>query len=113
MNANSIHLIISKSLQRKLPYSTKPKLTPSRNKKGRQTYRQQRAVLLEPHERKTLGLLSQLSALENERMKKRKEKHAEVQAKYQKRVAKETQVKTERLNRAKMETLAKQSRREK
>ena len=41
-------LVIPKSLQRELPYSTKPKLTPSRNKKGRQTYRQQRAVLLEP-----------------------------------------------------------------
>ena len=104
--ANSIH----SSFQS--PYNENCHTPPNPNsflvarKRVSQTYRQQRAVILEPHERKTLGLLSQLSALENERLRKRKEKEGRGSDKHQKQVAKEAEMKTEKLNRAKMETLA-------
>lgn len=54
--------------QAALPFKTKPKLEPKRTRK---TLEQKRAVVLEPHERKTYQLLQQLNTIRNDKSKKR------------------------------------------
>lgn len=101
-------LVIPHSLQRALPFATKPKLDASRRGK-KQTYRQQRAVMLEPHEKRALSLLQQLSTLDRQRREKRKEKHRAALDKHAKKQTREQQVKEEKLRRAIKQSIAKQS----
>ena len=102
-------LVIPKSLQRDLPFESKPKQRhPARSKP---TYRQQRAIMLEPQERKALGLLSQLSALEKERQRKRKSKREQEQEKHRTKQASDKKIYEERISRLKRETIAKKQRR--
>ncbi|CAG9466424.1 unnamed protein product [Pedinophyceae sp. YPF-701] len=66
-------LRIPASLQRELPFKSKPKLEPKRKTK---TLEQRRAVVLEPEEKRMATLLQQLNAIRNEKAKKRREADA-------------------------------------
>lgn len=101
-------LVIPRSLQRALPFASKPKLDASRRDK-KPTYRQQRAVMLEPHEKRALSLLQQLGTLDRQRREKRKQKHREALDKHAKKQTREQQVKEEKLRNAIKRTIAKQA----
>ncbi|XP_010673096.1 uncharacterized protein LOC104889551 isoform X2 [Beta vulgaris subsp. vulgaris] len=66
-------LVIPKSLQEALPFSSKPKDIP----KGRRPLEARRAVVAEPHERKTQKLLQHLQLIRHNKEKKRKQKEEE------------------------------------
>ncbi|KAI7933089.1 hypothetical protein MJO29_017036 [Puccinia striiformis f. sp. tritici] len=70
-------LKIPKKLQSSLPFATKPKYQKPQTKP---TYLQQRTVLLQPEERKTLGVLQQAQAVTKARIQKRKETKAQKNA---------------------------------
>ncbi|GIL90192.1 hypothetical protein Vretimale_16386 [Volvox reticuliferus] len=75
-------LKVPKLLQAALPFKTKPKLEPKRKRK---TLEQKRAVVMEPAEKKAYTLIQQLSAIRNEKTRKRQElskrRHAQYEAK--------------------------------
>ncbi|KAG0147162.1 hypothetical protein CROQUDRAFT_43286 [Cronartium quercuum f. sp. fusiforme G11] len=66
-------LKVPKKLQAALPFASKPKLLKSQSKP---TYLQQRAVVMEPNEKKALGILQQAQAVSKIRVLKRKESKA-------------------------------------
>jgi len=70
-------LKIPKKLQSSLPFASKPKHQKPQTKP---TYLQQRTVLLQPEERKTLGALQQAQAVTKARIQKRKETKAKKNA---------------------------------
>lgn len=67
-------LVIPKSLQKDLPFISKPKDIPSRR---RGLLSDRRAVIMEPHERKTRKLLQHLQLIRHDKEKKRKQKEQE------------------------------------
>ncbi|KAJ3733295.1 GTP binding protein [Lentinula guzmanii] len=72
-------LVIPKSLQKQLPYKSKPKLMLKQGGSGsdgkrRQNYLQKRAVVLEPEEKRAVALLQQIRALRKDQVQRRKEK---------------------------------------
>ncbi|PSC76713.1 ribosome biogenesis BMS1-like protein [Micractinium conductrix] len=66
-------LRVPKSLQAALPFKTKPKLEQARKHKSLE---QKRAVVLEPGERRTASLVSQLNAIRNQKAVARREQRA-------------------------------------
>jgi ribosome biogenesis protein BMS1 len=79
-------LKVPRKLQASLPYASKPKLMKAQSKK---TYMQQRAVVMEPEERKAIALLQQIRALRKDQVARRKEKQNERKETHRKKVAKE------------------------
>ncbi|KAF9220471.1 DUF663-domain-containing protein [Gyrodon lividus] len=86
-------LKIPKKLQASLPYASKPKLMKAQSNK---TYMQQRAVVMEPEERKAIALLQQIRALRKDQVTRRKEKQNERKEVHRKKVAKEEALKGEK-----------------
>ncbi|KAM0793215.1 hypothetical protein ACM66B_000683 [Microbotryomycetes sp. NB124-2] len=79
-------LKVPKKLQAALPFASKPKMqAPQRNK----TYMQQRAVVMEPDDKKALALLQQVQAISRDKEQKRKEKKLETKAARAKKLAKQ------------------------
>jgi ribosome biogenesis protein BMS1 len=72
-------LKIPKSLERELPFASKPKVLP---KRSNSTYLTKRAVILEPHEKKQVTLLQQLATISHDKQAKRKVKKREERTKY-------------------------------
>ncbi|KAG9315546.1 hypothetical protein JVU11DRAFT_3167 [Chiua virens] len=83
-------LKVPKKLQASLPYASKPKAMKAQSKK---TYMQQRAVVMEPEEKKALALLQQIRALRKDQVARRKEKQNERKEVHRKKVAKEDMLK--------------------
>eukprot|EP00835_Amoeboradix_gromovi_P000895 NODE_34_length_31639_cov_0.254375.p1 type:complete len:934 gc:universal NODE_34_length_31639_cov_0.254375:18924-16123(-) len=71
-------LRISKKLEMRLPFASRPKL---QSKLRKDSYQKKRAVVLEEHERERLGLLQQLRTLKKHQESKRDLKQKQVQAK--------------------------------
>ncbi|KAJ3734936.1 GTP binding protein [Lentinula guzmanii] len=72
-------LVIPKSLQKQLPYKSKPKLMLKQGGSGndgkrKQNYLRKRAVVLEPEEKRAVALLQQIRALRKDQVQRRKEK---------------------------------------
>ncbi|KAF9235172.1 DUF663-domain-containing protein [Melanogaster broomeanus] len=86
-------LKIPKKLQASLPYASKPKLMKAQSK---ETYMQQRAVVMEPEERKAVALLQQIRALRKDQVVRRKDKQNERKEAHRKKVAKEEAFKGEK-----------------
>lgn len=61
---------VPRSLQKELPYKSKPKLQAPRK---RPSLEQRRAVVLEPHEKKAVTLVQQLNAIRNKKAEKRRQ----------------------------------------
>lgn len=72
-------LKIPKTLERELPFASKPKLPTARSKP---TYMTKRAVVMEAHERKTFSMLQQIATIANDKQDKRKAKRMEERKKY-------------------------------
>ncbi|KAK4054878.1 Glycoside hydrolase 2 (Mannanase, beta-galactosidase) [Microbotryomycetes sp. JL201] len=86
-------LKVPKKLQAALPFASKPKMqAPQRDK----TYMQQRAVVMEPDDKKALALLQQVQAISRDKEQKRKEKKAETKAQRAKKLAKEDATRAEK-----------------
>lgn len=105
-------LKVPKSLQRALPYASKPKLTQPSTKAGRPSYAARRAVVLESAERKALSLLQAISTVSRQKQAKRQAKQSEQRALYQKKVAKETAIKDAKLSDKIRKAVADKARRE-
>lgn len=86
-------LIVPKKLQSSLPYASKPKLMTAQRE---QTYLQKRAVVMEPEERRAIGLLQQMRALRKNQVTRRKDKKDEKKAERQKKMMKEEMKKNEK-----------------
>jgi ribosome biogenesis protein BMS1 len=86
-------LKVSKKLQATLPYASKPKLMKPQH---RQTYIQQRAVVLEPEEKKAIALLQQIRALRKDQVARRKEKQNERKEVHRKKTEREEAKKSEK-----------------
>lgn len=67
-------LKIPRSLEKELPFKSRPKVIEKLKKKR---IKERRAVILEPSERRVRSLMNQLSTLHKEKAKKRKLKHQE------------------------------------
>ncbi|XP_062831924.1 ribosome biogenesis protein BMS1 homolog [Anolis carolinensis] len=68
---NKLH--IPKALQKALPFKSKPKMQEGKRKVTRDKWRP--AIIREPHEKKIAALLSALSTVHNDKLKKAKLKH--------------------------------------
>lgn len=86
-------LKIPKKLQASLPYASKPRAMKAQRTK---TYMQQRAVVMEPEEKKAVALLQQIRALRRDQVERRKEKQNERKEVHRKKVAKEEAVRGEK-----------------
>ncbi|KAM1873072.1 hypothetical protein ACFX13_006958 [Malus domestica] len=86
-------LVIPKSLQSTLPFSSKPKDIPSRK---RPLLENRRAVVMEPHERKVHTLVQHLGLIRNEKIKKRKLKDDKKRKENEAQKAKEEQLSKKR-----------------
>lgn len=86
-------LVIPKSLQAALPFASKPKDLPARNRPLLET---RRAVVMEPHERKVHTLVQHLQLIKHEKMKKRKLKEDAKRKTLEVERAKEEQVSKKR-----------------
>ena len=86
-------LKIPKKLQVSLPYASKPRAMKAQSKK---TYMQQRAVVMEPEEKRAVALLQQIKALRRDQIVRRKEKQNKRKEVYRKKVAKEEKSKEEK-----------------
>ena len=86
-------LKIPKKLQASLPYASKPRAMKAQSTK---TYMQQRAVVMEPEEKKAVALLQQIRALRKDRVARRKEKQHERKEVHRNKVAKEEALKGEK-----------------
>ncbi|GAA6036869.1 hypothetical protein JCM8097_006323 [Rhodosporidiobolus ruineniae] len=103
-------LKVPRKLQAALPFASKPKMqAPQRE----QTYMQKRAVVLEPEEKKALGLLQQIQAISRDKEAKRKEAKGAKKAERQKRLAKADELRGAREKREKAEFFASKGREEK
>lgn len=108
---NPLH--IPRSLEERLPYATKPKLTKARNPK-KLTYRQQRSlnlIMLEGEEKEKVKMLQALGTVKNERDAKRKAAKAKTKAAYHTKLAKEQVKREEQLSRAKQESIKRKQQR--
>ncbi len=103
-------LKIPKSVQRDLPFASKPKLTKASSKAGRPSYLQKRAVVLESAERKALSLLQAISTVSHEKQAKRKAKQDVQRAQYQKKLATEAAIKNAKLKEKIKDNIAKKDR---
>lgn len=86
-------LKIPKKLQASLPYASKPRAMKAQSKK---TYMQQRAVVMEPEEKRAIALLQQIKALRKDQIAKRKEKQNARKEVHRKKIAKEERLKGEK-----------------
>lgn len=86
-------LKIPKKLQASLPYASKPRKMKAQ---GTKTYMQQRAVVMEPEEKKAVALLQQIRALRKDQVVRRKEKQHERKEVHRKKAAKEEALKGEK-----------------
>lgn len=86
-------LKVPRKLQAALPYASKPKLQKPQKK---ETYMQKRAVVLDPEEKRALGLMQQIQAIQKVKVAKRQEKKAEGRAARAKKLAKEDEKRSER-----------------
>ncbi|KAH7337205.1 hypothetical protein B0J17DRAFT_600178 [Rhizoctonia solani] len=75
-------LKIPRKLQAGLPYASKTKVT---RPQSRPTYTQKRAVVLEPEERKALGVIQQIRAVRKDQVARRREKQSERKAAHRKK----------------------------
>ncbi|KAK4058061.1 Glycoside hydrolase 2 (Mannanase, beta-galactosidase) [Microbotryomycetes sp. JL221] len=79
-------LKVPKKLQASLPFASKPKMQkPQQNK----TYMQQRAVVMEPDDKRALALLQQVQAISRDKEQKRRDKKLETKTKRAKTLAKQ------------------------
>jgi len=103
-------LKVPRKLQAALPYASKPKIIkPQRTA----TYMQKRAVIMDPEEKKALGLLQQIQAIEKNKVAKRKDKQQERRVEKHKKMAKGEEAKADREKREKKEHFKKQGMNEK
>jgi ribosome biogenesis protein BMS1 len=72
-------LVISKSLEKSLPYDLKPKRAKNASP---QSLLSRRAVIMEPTEKKVFNLIQQINTIKNDKMKKKKEERAARLAKH-------------------------------
>ncbi|KAL4080833.1 DUF663-domain-containing protein [Scleroderma citrinum] len=86
-------LKVSKKLQAALPYASKPRAMKPQSKK---TYMAQRAVIMEPEEKKAVALLQQIRALRKDQVIRRKEKQSERNAVRRKKAEKEEAVRADK-----------------
>lgn len=86
-------LRVPRKLQAALPYASKPKVPKQANGK---TYMQKRAVLLQPEERKSLGVLQQIAAIDRVKTQNRKDKQADRREAKRKRLEKGEELKAAR-----------------
>ncbi|XP_057549776.1 ribosome biogenesis protein bms1 [Amaranthus tricolor] len=86
-------LVIPKSLQQALPFASKPKDIPKRR---RGLLEERRAVVAEPHERRTQKLIQHLQLIRHNKEKKRKQKEEEKRKAYTAQKAKEELVSRKR-----------------
>ena len=86
-------LRIPKKLQASLPYGSKPRAMKAQSRK---TYMQQRAVVMEPEEKKAVALLQQIKALRKDQVARRKEKQNERKEVHRKKITKEETLKREK-----------------
>ncbi|GAV73539.1 DUF663 domain-containing protein/AARP2CN domain-containing protein [Cephalotus follicularis] len=82
-------LVIPKSLQKDLPFASKPKDIPSRK---RPSLDQRRRVVMDAHERKVHSLLQQLHLIRKKKIEKRKLKEEQNRKKHEEKKAKEENV---------------------
>jgi len=102
-------LHLSKSLQKSLPFASKPKLA---RPQTRPTYLQKRAVVLDTKERRALTLLQQLATIDHQKQVKRKAKQGEQRKEYVQKQTKEEMVKKEKLKEKIRKSMAKQQQEE-
>mmetsp|Transcript_2355 Transcript_2355/g.5433 ORF Transcript_2355/g.5433 Transcript_2355/m.5433 type:complete len:1254 (-) Transcript_2355:1441-5202(-) len=105
-------LVISESLQKKLPFASKPKMekAPSQETKRKSKHRGEnitgtrKAVVLSQHERKVTSLIQQLNTIKKDKVQKRKDKnvarHKEQDKKRAQEAAKFADAKKEQKKRA-------------
>lgn len=86
-------VVIPKSLQKDLPFSSKPKNISSRK---RPSLEQRRAIVPEPHDRRVQALLQHLQLIRHEKMKKRKLNQAEKRKEFSATKAKEEKISRKR-----------------
>lgn len=93
-------LKVPRKLQAALPYASKPKLhAPQKH----QTYMQKRAVVLSEEERKAIGLLQQVQAIQKAKVAKRQEKKQESRVARAKKIEKEASKREEKSKEEKRE----------
>ncbi|KAJ3747047.1 hypothetical protein DFH05DRAFT_1540742 [Lentinula detonsa] len=103
-------LVILKSLQKQLPYKSKPKLMIKQGGSGsdgkrKQNYLQKRAVVLEPEEKRAVALLQQIRALRKDQVQRRKEKKEAGKERKRKEEEKSEERKTEKEREEKKEVM--------
>lgn len=86
-------LRVPKKLQASLPHASKPRAMKAQ---GTKTYMQQRAVVMEPEEKKAVALLQQIRALRKDQVGRRKKKQNERKEVHRKKVAKEETLKADK-----------------
>ena len=101
---NPLH--IPKSIQRDLPFASKPKLVKPVRAENRRGYMASRAVVLEADERRALSLLQQVATVSHDKTAKRKVAQRQQREAYVKKVARETKDKEERKRRIVRESIA-------
>ncbi|KAJ3715548.1 hypothetical protein C8R42DRAFT_698380 [Lentinula raphanica] len=102
-------LVIPKSLQKELPYKSKPKLMLKQGGgsegKKKQPYLQKRAVVMEPEEKRAVALLQQIRALRKDQVQRRREKKEAGKEKKRKEEEKREERKTEKERERKKEVM--------
>lgn len=93
-------LKVPRKLQAALPYASKPKLQKPQSKP---TYMQKRAVVLSEEERKAIGLLQQVQAIQKAKVAKRQEKKSESRAARAKKIEKDVSKREEKTKEEKRE----------
>lgn len=93
-------LKVPRKLQAALPYASKPKLQKPQKE---QTYMQKRAVVLDPEEKRAIGLLQQVQAIQKAKIAKRQEKKNENRAARAKKLAKSEERRSEKTREDKKE----------
>ncbi|XP_010542239.1 PREDICTED: ribosome biogenesis protein bms1 [Tarenaya hassleriana] len=86
-------LVIPKSLQAALPFSSKPKQIP---RKSKPSLEKKRAVVMEPGERKAHALLQHLQLIRHDKIQKRKEKEKKKRKEHEEEKAKMEQISKKR-----------------
>jgi ribosome biogenesis protein BMS1 len=84
---------VPKALQKELPFRSKPK---DLVKKSKKSYMENRAIVLEPEEKKIFNLMQDILTIKNQKEEKKKAKNAEKRASYLKSKEKEEQIKAEK-----------------
>lgn len=93
-------LKVPRKLQAALPYASKPKIQKPQSKP---TYMQKRAVVLSEEERKAIGLLQQVQAIQKAKVAKRQEKKSESRAARAKKLEKDASKREEKSKEEKRE----------